>query len=303
MIQKSTVFVLGAGASRAFGYPSGLELCELLAAPDLQGGRTGPLQTLLQSGYAEPDVRAFAEALRLSGRLSVDAFLEHRSEFLAIGKAAIAAALIPSEDRLKLFQRTNGRQSLYDYIWAKLNAKPEDFHRNQVAFVTFNYDRSLEEYLTIAIQNSYGLTAEDAAHLLTAIPILHVHGTLGAHPAFSKERTRPYQPIADSAALELATRTVRIIHEPEDVSAGFQDARNAMSMCEQVVFLGFGYDPTNLGRLKVREIPQRVANYGTSLGLTQLERSAVAQAFDHRITLGAEDEDALGFLRRAVPLQ
>ncbi len=192
MITKSTVFVLGAGASREFGYPSGLELCELLAAPDLSGGRTGPLATLVSCRYAEREVRAFAEALRLSGRLSVDAFLEHRPEFLKIGKAAIAAALIPAENRFWLFRRVEGRQSLYDYIWAKLNAKPNDFDRNQVAFITFNYDRSLEEYLTVAMQNSYGLTATEVAKLLTAVPIYHVHGTLGAHPAFSHDQTRPY---------------------------------------------------------------------------------------------------------------
>jgi hypothetical protein len=70
VITIPTVLVLGAGASIEFGFPSGLELCHKVCAPDPSIGLTGPMATLISLGYDEKEVRDFARDLRLSGKLS-----------------------------------------------------------------------------------------------------------------------------------------------------------------------------------------------------------------------------------------
>src|SRR5258708_39292317 len=99
MIKTPTVLGLGAGASKPFGFPTGQELLKIITHQLLffTPEQTTLGQTLLACGFSEPDISRFAGALHLSQRSSVDAFLEFRSEFVEVGKAAMIAALIPYE--------------------------------------------------------------------------------------------------------------------------------------------------------------------------------------------------------------
>lgn len=302
MITRPTTFVLGAGVSQPFGFPSGLALCELLAAPDLDSGVTRAHEILVNGGFADSHVRQFAKALRLSGRTSVDAFLEHRPDFLAVGKAAIAASLIPYEKPFALFRRQDG-MSLYDYIWSKMNAKPSEFAKNRASFITFNYDRSLEHFLSSALSNTYGISDDEMREVLKSVSINHLHGTLGVHPACSTHDVREYEPIVTAEAVKVAASGLRVIHEQMDGVGGFENARITLQESESVVFLGFGYDATNLSRLKVREIPQRTSRYGTAYGLTELEQADVRSRFADDILLGDARYTALAFLRECVLLR
>ena len=92
MITTPTVLVLGAGASVPYGFPSGLELLEQI---------NGNLEYLNHSWWniierlevTREEVSYFLQELLFSGQPSVDAFLEHRSEFLKVGKLVIALAI------------------------------------------------------------------------------------------------------------------------------------------------------------------------------------------------------------------
>ena len=86
------------------------------------------------------------DALALTGPLSVDALIEHRPEFLEVGKAAMARVLLSKERHDALFDQKEGDIEgdwmglLFRYMAGPL----EDFGRNAVSFVTFNYDRLIE---------------------------------------------------------------------------------------------------------------------------------------------------------------
>lgn len=96
MIEVPTTLVLGAGASMDFGFPSGqrllLDVVSALASPT-----SGLSQVLGQIGIEQSVTAEFREALILSRPPSVDVLLETREEFLKVGKASIAASLIPHE--------------------------------------------------------------------------------------------------------------------------------------------------------------------------------------------------------------
>jgi len=95
MIRTPTVFVLGAGASQPFAFPTGRELVDHTVQA-LQSNENRAFFT--QLGFAEEDVIRFRDQLWGSGRNSVDAFLEHREEFVDVGKAVIAWALYEAND-------------------------------------------------------------------------------------------------------------------------------------------------------------------------------------------------------------
>lgn len=142
MISKPTVFILGAGASKPYGYPLGWELRErILALPD-------DCELFPKLDHAPNEFIQFKKALAESPAESIDAFLEHRDEFTRIGKHAIAAELLKCEQRERLYDPGN-EDDWYRYLFNRMTAgvRFDHFLQNEVSFVTFNYDRSLEEYL------------------------------------------------------------------------------------------------------------------------------------------------------------
>jgi hypothetical protein len=144
MIQQKTVLVLGAGASIPFGFPSGYELVQQVCASHFY-------MRLTKFGIPSGEANKFCNALRQSGKQSVDTFLEHRPDLLEVGKLAIAVALIPCEQTHRLFNK-GGAPTWYDYLWDKMNAPFEKLEANNLVVLTFNYDRSLEQYLFKAVQ-------------------------------------------------------------------------------------------------------------------------------------------------------
>lgn len=92
MITEKTVFILGAGASMPYGYPSGRQLKNQVIETLRKDSGPG-FKRLIDFGYRPSQLKIFRDALFLSGKLSVDALLEHQPELVNIGKSAIAFVL------------------------------------------------------------------------------------------------------------------------------------------------------------------------------------------------------------------
>jgi hypothetical protein len=66
---------------------------------------------------------------------------------------------------------------------------------NQVSFVTFNYDRTLEHFLCVRIANTYGIALPLAWESVKKIPIVHVYGSLGEFsPGLLHRRSGTFTP-------------------------------------------------------------------------------------------------------------
>jgi hypothetical protein len=177
---KRIVFVLGAGSSAVFDFPVGQTLCQQVCSYVRVSGLLGRLLRDY-TDFGENEIVRFCDELLMSAQPSVDAFLEHRQEFLDLGKAAMAVILIREEISSKLwgFVEANWMR----YLFSRLGAPPfERFHEIPVSFITFNYDRSLEHFLCTTLQNRYGKTEAQCAAVLERIPIIHLHGRLGYLP-------------------------------------------------------------------------------------------------------------------------
>jgi hypothetical protein len=292
MIEAPTVLVLGAGASAPFGFPTGQGLKRHICSPEFNSSR-GPVSSLGSAGFDIEKIGDFVHALSKSGRPSVDAFLEHRDDFVEIGKAVIAASLLPIEKTKRVFhpwrynkQTVPDKQAQegnwYDQLFGVLcDGTPfDEVDKNDLSVITFNYDRSLEQYLFIALKNSYNKSDKECAEKLDKFPIVHVHGSLGALPWQSgtpdPSRLVPYDSEGDAAYVRRGAENIRIIPETMTDTEEFVQARDLISKASRLLFLGFGYHRTNMERLvpeSVRILPKHVM--GTSLGLSYERRGAV----------------------------
>lgn len=297
MIVQPTVLVLGAGASHHLEYPLGSQLKhEIVTALGDPG--TIVHQMVSGIGYSPENIRALHEALFFSGKQTVDAFLEHRQEFLNIGKAAIAARLVQCERLDLLF---GAEFDWYAYLYARMNTTMEEFAHNKLTIVTFNYDRSLEAFLFLALKNSYGNTDPEVAEAMRSLPIVHVHGSLGPLP-WQEIGGRDYTTKASPEQIKSAAASIRVVHEGGLPSTQFELASKCIRAADRVVFLGFGYDRTSLARLNL-DITTKSRYWGSTYRMTALEKRELRTAFGAvGIDLGAETYETLGYLRNAISL-
>ncbi len=287
MIKEPTVLVLGAGASCPFYFPTGTELkariCTELNVGDL-------LSELRRLTFTRELCADFAHGLSAAAVPSVDAFLEIQENhmYLKLGKAAIAAFLLPCENTGYLFGEWREKEAYswsarspghkrphyrdhwdkagdegnwYDLLGRSLceDCDLANFKNNKVSVITFNYDRSLEHYLYTMVRATYaGHGNAEYAAAINSMPIIHVHGSLGRlpwQPAAKDEDGNSiphvkYDPVTpNSDRISLAAKTIKVIHEAKDLPAEFNEARALLEKAQGILLLGFGYHKANLERL------------------------------------------------------
>jgi hypothetical protein len=277
MFTTSTVFVLGAGVSAPFGFPTGDRLLQILTGNDLEVGPSadairvqhGHVLRMLRYSHELPDeIDKFVFELRRSGTPSIDNWLARRPEFQTLGKTAIALVIASAEN--KVLSHGYVEDDWYKWLFDKLTRgvmKAENLKANKVSFITFNYDRMLEWRLRENILGHYGQSSESekaVAELLSRI--FHVHGVIGENdkdllsdfgsirvPAeswFSSDQEQEF--IAHGRhALKLSS-SIRIIDElaARDPHLDFE-ITSRIDGGEKIIFLGFGYDERNMSLLRM----------------------------------------------------
>lgn len=288
MITEPTALILGAGASVPYGFPSGLELMKRILN-EIRPNQSTELSKSLTDIFdiEQDDINYLYESLSRSGKVSVDAFLEHQLGFLRIGMLAITLTLVQYEIEDRLFDFEMEGKSWYGYLWNKLDAPFDDFDKNELSIITFNYDRSLEHYLITVMQNLYGKPEEKCAEKLSKIPIIHVHGKLGTLP-WQGGLARPYVGKCYRKAEEISNQII-VIPEQKEASPEFEEATKLILSAKRVYFLGFGYHPTNLKRLRINELGQKARGTALELGMEErndLERNWKIRTYgDHNTNL------------------
>lgn len=331
MLEKSTVFILGAGASFGYGYPLGRKLVD-----DILGGLNHPDKPLHKKlqflDYSESDIKTFRRDLFTSDVDSIDFFLERRSEYLEIGKAAIMLILTFCEDKDLL--RTEGPERWYGDIINPLKKYPFQ-PINNIGFITFNYDRSLDHYIFMSFKHTYGFTDFECRNAVQTIPIIHLHGQLGKLPWQTTEDTgRPYG--TNNAHFEILhaydgrdidslkrhrtadyflniSQQIKIIHEADvDNDPEFTQAHDLLANAHKIYFLGFGYLEENLKRLKIADLTQTLpapngqysrAITGTSIGLGAARISRITEITNGRLKLSRENNTIKDFIREQIALE
>ncbi len=288
MISIPTVLVLGAGASNPYGLPLGQELTHNVCN-ELLNPRSAQIKVLGEIGFEPSHVNRFVNDLRYSGYASVDAFLETRPDYLQIGKAAIASSLIPRENPDSLFPPKARFGNWYQHLISYLSIDTDEFHKNSLSIVTFNYDRSLEHYLRSVIQTRRQCSGREALGILESLKIVHVHGSLGSLNPDS-ERFRDYSKELNGKSLKTAADGIIIVSEAKDDTDEFNAARDVLAKAERIYFLGLGYAKQNVVRLGF-DGKQRsgVQGYGTVQNLSPRQTAEVRKLFYPEFKLVSHD--------------
>lgn len=241
--QRQTVLILGAGSSETF--PLGWQLVRGIVSDSVFGKNPA----LHSNGVSEQAYAEFLKQLKFADPASIDAFLEENPDLIKVGRLAIANQLISAEKEDSLFPPFSSENNWYktfaNSIGISKNGKPSE---NKVTIFTYNYDRSLEHYLTRVIQNRMRTSEGDAEFIRKKISIHHLHGSLGSLE-HSNPNFRPYSSKIDQDSLRVASESIKIIHEQSDDYECKTELQMAIQNAEQIYFFGFGYHPVNMRRL------------------------------------------------------
>jgi hypothetical protein len=308
MITVPTVLILGAGSNTNYGFPSGKELVDEICRQINQISPGDSKDSTISSNQLkdyEIDTDAYQKFQKelIESRLSVDSFIENRPEFDEIGRKAIALTLLKCENSHRLFrgkppylhfENMRGLRddsSWYDLLRSHL-ASPfslDDFSKNKLSIITLNYDRSLEHFLFTAIQKSSGKNNADCAHALRSIPIVHVYGSLGPLPWEDKVGI-PYDSNASPVFVERSYKFIELVRTKADpaTSEKFEASHRYIDAATRVFILGFGFDYTNIRRLKLPELLKSKEVWATSLGLSKSVKGVITRG-PKRIRTGTAD--------------
>ncbi len=263
MINDKIVFILGAGASKAHGYSLGPELVDKIGnALKTKNGKTreiakalvGEHESEMDLNWMEEKIVDFRNKLIGSKKLTIDSFLARHKDFLSIGKLAIAQILIPCERKETLNSFEN---NWYKDLYKLMDASFEDFDKNGCKFITFNYDRSLDYFLFDAVLNTYeNKNDQECGKKISELLPVHLYGQLNVFPWQNINEGRDYEGHCTPFLFKTIGKNIKIVYDDVDLlnNLEFRIAYDLIANAKKIIFLGFGYDQTNLERLKIKRM-------------------------------------------------
>lgn len=271
---EATVFVLGAGASSAYGFPLGPQLKNnIVDLPD------SVLRTFLEEhNIDQATVESFKRDLRDGDYGTIDYFLERKKRYRELGALCIATVIADAEAKSSLFPQ----RDLYADLFYLLDVESGSDSIPPVSVVTLNYDRSLEYFLfNNAEINCADEHEEHAKRKISKLLIIHAHGSL------CNISDAPYGKVkGDKNLLEDAARRIRIVSDRFDDSHEFHAAQDAVASAHNIVFLGFGYHHRTLEALLAKADPKNQKIFGTSRSFADERQRAVRLLYGSSFSFG-----------------
>jgi len=154
-------------------------------------------------------------------------------------------------------------------------SKESDYKKlkeNKINFVTFNYDRSLENFLFNGFKYMFeNIQEEKIIELLNEIKIIHIFGQVAGLEWQNKNQRIEYRKDITLINIEKLIGNIRTIHEEQE-NPELKDAKELIKNAKRIFFLGFGYAEENM---EILEIPQNIniytKVYGTMLNFFEEE--------------------------------
>jgi hypothetical protein len=292
VIDISTLLIIGAGASKPYGYPTGAEL-----RAEIVTNFYNRLEELLQNDQTIVshekkrhlrEAGAFVDAFKKSSIESIDKFLALNPFYSYYGKIAITLCILDKEKSSELHDDFS--QSIYSQDWYKLLfnrmissfKEPDDFKHfkeNKLAFITFNYDRSFEHFLYESFLHAFcerknefeiWLNKNDY-HEYIPFPLVHVYGKVDD---LLWHGGRAYKEDFDFKTVQQLSNGIRVIGERTE---HLKDKITKLySEYERIFFLGFGYANDNLDAISfLGNIGENCKIFGTAKGMTAKEIGTV----------------------------
>jgi hypothetical protein len=281
MSDKKTLIVVGAGASKEAGLPTGEELTKQIASSfsvatkdihhlsDDAVINDAIINAAQKNRTTDGNIGLYKDATLaihagMPQSISIDNFIDaHQGdrEIEICGKISIARSILIAEQNslLRKGWATSGlnfqafEDTWFNIFWKLLTENCRIGRlRNRlssIGFIVFNYDRCIEHFLYHSIQNYYRVRPEDAANLVLGIEIYHPYGTVGALPWYkSNKPTIEFGAQPSSELLLDLSGQIRTFTEGTDSeSSDIEEIHDLVKQSKRVLFLGFAYHDQNLG--------------------------------------------------------
>jgi hypothetical protein len=310
MFENKTVFVVGAGASSEVGFPTGYELKDQIAErinirfPDGYSQASGDRALAnafrvhaREFSHNSNDINPYLQTCWAIGgamplALSIDNYLDaHRENplFGICGKLAITRCILESErnSSLKLdgpyengiqFSSMKKHWLLPFFHLATEGIAKERVEAafNNVSFITFNYDRSIEHFIEHALQAYYQIDQNAARQVVDSIPILHPYGTVGSLPWQGRSISASFgEEVVDPVRLLRVSSAIKTFTEREEDPDALASIKSAISEATTIVFLGFAYHKQNLELLKPPRDHTFKRVFGTTMGFSRPDQQTL----------------------------
>ena len=289
-----TVVILGAGASKPYGFPLGYELVTLiLRALDNE------IDNFYHWGFDNKLIHDFKDAITRSKPIAIDDLLVQRREFVEIGKLTIASVLTRFENEIYLYKR-GIEDDWYEYFFNHVRGLPTPLMENQFSFITFNYDRSLDHFLNRAADSHFENSDPKRMTAIQKIPILHIHGNLGLLPWHGGSLY--FAPQTSIDVIHEMGQNLKLTSEELDNDI-IAKAQTLIQEADRVRFLGFGYHETNMDRLDFIVNAKNCNDVnGTAYGITDVERGRLVRDYPKLHALDHKNRTMVQFFRESRPL-
>ncbi|MCE5213820.1 MAG: hypothetical protein LLF83_03770 [Methanobacterium sp.] len=244
MIETPTTLILGAGASEPYGYPvgNGLRTDIISSLREMVKNNNGWVNEL---NYSKDFVSDFAHRLAISDAPSIDTFLEknkNRLYYSEFGKISIVDIISRAENNLPNFQQENKNKNefeidhWYKYMVKKLSKLEVDNFFENLRIISYNYDRSLENYLFNPLLGY--LDTNEAVKIMNKLKIIHMYGRLDPLQWEGTDwNNRYYGEAINSNDLFKLSKTINLIHETKE-SHAIKIANDYIDESGKVYFLG-----------------------------------------------------------------
>lgn len=314
----SDVFVIGAGCSVPYGFPTGATLMQKLKKfdygtkfprknysdgdiflVDLYQEHFGYSSTdnkiKYQSDYAKvlpyPEhekiynqlmdgiVLPFSRSIRNSMMVSTDEFLKNRLGQKQNEQADFGKRLIAYEI-LKAEQTSR----LWNIDWIQHLLSRIDQQPNwkeilkQTVFLTFNYDRVLEYCIFLYLTSDKQYSDADAHAFIKDMKIFHVNGFIGSLEEI------PFGAVENGKSQEIAKRMETVWEKRQNRDESEKEKyQGFLKNAQRVYFMGFSYIPDNLESIGIprdAEIIRNAKVYATAMGLSSQNRLRISTYLD-----------------------
>lgn len=312
MFVKNTAFILGAGASWHYNYPTGEDIVKRIidktktvigCFENDKNSKTierSDIPNYFIDKYPDTknfynrilfDLNNFLERLLRVDPPVIDYFLAWNEDLHDIGKLMIAWVILdreseyarykninrnhvhnfneaPYEDRV-IKNPNNFKDNWYRFILYKMLSgckSSGDLQKNNINFITFNYDVSLETYLYKGLKAIQFLNHDSGVvdHFLSD-KFVHMYGQIRSKnyesfDAFGKEPVdkviKNYKRFLDAAYV--SSKDIRPIGSNlKDDEEAQHKAKDILEWAEDIYILGYGFDDENNRRLSLKNCVSR----------------------------------------------
>jgi hypothetical protein len=297
MNNRKIVFIVGAGASSEFGLPVGDDLVKKIASScrfdvdpfgNMSSGGNELTYAILRlrqengekynPAYLSQEAREISQNMGLAP--SIDNYLDAhklKEARVKIGKLAITHAIRDAEKNSKLVRNVdnfynrvsfasfpnNWLTNLFRILVAEQTLESFKAKLSACTFISFNYDRIIEQFFYHAIKSYFELEANEAADICEAeLSVIHPYGTVGTF-SFSWEGTG-FGELKNSSELVKASESVRTFTEGVENQNIHASIKYAISEADCLAFLGFAFHPLNIKVLAPSDFYNRCRVLGTS---------------------------------------